>query len=59
MKAPKTVGAVLAGVAVNVVLSTLTDVSMQAAGVFPPFGQVMGDALFALARDPRLAAEDR
>jgi hypothetical protein len=45
----RSVGAVLAGFAATVVVSTATDLVLHAAGVFPPWGQPMGDALFALA----------
>ena len=42
-------GAVLAGLIVIVVLSTVTDAVLHATGVFPPVGQPMSDALFLLA----------
>jgi len=48
MKA-KSIGAVAAGFAAVVVLSTLGDAVMHAAGVFPALGERMSDALFAWA----------
>jgi hypothetical protein len=41
--------ALAAGFVVVVVLSLGTDVALHATGVFPPWGQPMGDGLFALA----------
>ena len=43
------IGAVLAGLVAIVVLSTATDLALHASGIFPPFGQPMSSALFALA----------
>jgi hypothetical protein len=43
------VGAVLGGLAAVAILSHLTDTILRATGVFPPFGQPMGNGLFALA----------
>ena len=43
------VGAVLAGFLTVVVLSVATDAAMHSAGVFPPLGEPMSNALFALA----------
>jgi hypothetical protein len=43
------IGAVLAGIVVGVVLSLGTDVALQRAGIFPPFGLRMSDSLLALA----------
>ena len=43
------VWAVLAGLLVVIVVTTVTDALMHATGVFPPFGQPMADALFLLA----------
>jgi len=43
------VGPVLAGLAVVIILSTVTDVVMQAAGIFPPFGDAMSDKQYLLA----------
>lgn len=45
----RSAGAILAGFVVVVVLSLGTDFALHATGVFPPFGQVMSDALFLLA----------
>jgi len=42
-------GAVLAGLVAIFILSIATDMAMHASGVFPPFGQPMGGALFLLA----------
>jgi hypothetical protein len=50
----RSLGAVFAGIVVNVVLSTATDAVMHASGVFPPVGQAMSDGLFALALAYRL-----
>ncbi len=50
----RSTGAVLAGFATTVVLSTVADAVMHGAGVFPPFGQVMSDGLFALAAGYRI-----
>jgi drug/metabolite transporter (DMT)-like permease len=46
---PRRIGAVLAGVLTGVVLSLGTDMALRAAGIFPPLGQPMSDALFLLA----------
>ena len=54
MKTLRSIGAVLAGVVTIVVLSIATDMLMHATGVFPPWGQPMADALFALAFAYRL-----
>lgn len=43
------VGAVLAGLVAIFVPSHATDAVLHATGVFPPMGQPMADALFALA----------
>src|SRR5262245_40234249 len=48
-RALRSVGAVLAGFVVIAVVSIATDVGLHAAGVYPPFGQPMSDALFLLA----------
>ena len=45
----RSIGALLAGFVVVVVLSLGTDVAMHASGIFPPWGQPMPDGLFALA----------
>ena|SRR6266850_6322095 len=50
----KSIGAVLAGLLIIVVLSTAVDLVLHATGVFPPWGQPMSDALFALATGYRI-----
>ena len=45
----KSIGSVVAGLLIIVVLSTAVDLVMHATGVFPPWGQPMSNALFALA----------
>jgi len=45
----RTIGAVLAGFFATFILSIATDFVLHAAGVFPPWGQPMSDALFVLA----------
>ena len=45
----RSIGAILAGVVVGIVLSLGTDIVLHATGVFPPLGQPMVDALFLLA----------
>jgi hypothetical protein len=45
----KSIGAVLAGMVVVIVLSVGTDAVLHAASVFPALGQPMADALFLLA----------
>ncbi|WP_246136995.1 MULTISPECIES: hypothetical protein [Myxococcus] len=45
----RSVGAVLAGLLVNALLSTGTDAVLHATGIYPPVGQPMSDALFGLA----------
>jgi hypothetical protein len=45
----RSIGALLAGFVVVVVLSLGTDLALHAAGIFPPLGQRMSDALFVLA----------
>lgn len=45
----RSIGALLAGFVVVVVLSLGTDALLHATGVFPPWGQPMSDALFGLA----------
>ena len=50
----KSIGAVLAGLLVIVILSSAVDVVLHATGVFPPWGQPMSDALFALATGYRI-----
>lgn len=45
----KSIGAVLAGFIVGAVLSLATDVVLHAAGVYPPWGQVVSDPILSLA----------
>src|ERR1044071_6191118 len=45
----RSIGAVFAGFVAVVVLSLGTDQVLHAAGVFPPWGRSMSDALFVLA----------
>ena len=49
----RSVGAVMAGVLVNVVAATAIDLVLHATGVYPP-GQPMSNGLFALATAYRL-----
>ena len=51
---PRRTGAVLAGLLSIIVLSTATDTVLHATGVYPPFGERMADALFALAMAYRI-----
>jgi hypothetical protein len=45
----RSIGALLAGFVVVVILSLGTDLALHAAGIFPPLGQVMSNTLFMLA----------
>ncbi len=45
----RSVGALFAGFVVVVILSISTDIALRGAGIFPPLGQVMSDALLGLA----------
>ena len=45
----RSIGALLAGFVVVVVLSLGTDLALQKAGIFPPLGQIMSNPLFLLA----------
>jgi hypothetical protein len=45
----RSIGALLAGFVVVVVLSLGTDLALHAAGIFPPLGQIMSNPLFLLA----------
>jgi len=45
----RSIGALLAGFLVVVILSLGTDLVLHATGIFPPWGQPMSDALFLLA----------
>jgi len=49
------IGPVLAGVSAVIILSTATDLALQACGVFPPLGEPMGEALLLLATAHRSA----
>lgn len=50
----KSVRAVVAGLLATFAVTTLIDVTLHAAGVFPPAGQRMSDSLFVLALAYRL-----
>jgi hypothetical protein len=50
----RSVGAVLAGLVAIFVLHNGSDAILHAAGVFPPWGERMGDGLFLLATAYRL-----
>ena len=45
----RSIGALLAGFVFVVILSLGTDLALHAAGIFPPLGQIMSNALFLLA----------
>ena len=45
----RSVGAVLAGLLVVIIITTATDALLHATGIFPPWGQPMSDSLFLLA----------
>ena len=45
----RSIGALLAGFVVVVILSLGTDMALRAAGIFPPLGQTMSNPLFLLA----------
>jgi hypothetical protein len=45
----RSVGAVFVGLVATFVVTSAVDAVLHATGVFPPFGQVMGSGLFALA----------
>ncbi len=45
----RSIGALLAGFAVVVILSVGTDLALHKAGIFPPLGQTMSNPLFLLA----------
>ncbi len=51
----RSVGAVVAGLLVIVVLSTAADAVLHATGVYPPYPQRMSDGLFVLATAYRIA----
>lgn len=48
------IGAVVAGFLATCILSIATDLVLHAAGVFPPWGQPMSNALFLLATAYRI-----
>jgi hypothetical protein len=50
----KSIGAVVAGVLFIVIVTTAVDIAMHAAGVFPPAGQKLSDALALLATSYRI-----
>jgi hypothetical protein len=50
----RSVGAIVLGLLVTVILSTGVDAILHATGVFPPMGQAMSDGLFSLALAYRL-----
>ena len=45
----RSIGAVVAGLLVGIILSLGTDAVMHLTGIFPPLGQAMSDGLFLLA----------
>lgn len=51
----RSAGAVFAGLAAIFVLSLGTDAILHATGIYPPWGQIMSDPLFALATAYRIA----
>ena len=50
----RSIGAVVAGIVVGVVLTTITDVVLHAMGVFPPWGQPVSDGPLVLATAYRI-----
>lgn len=50
----KSIGAVLAGFLTIGILSTAADAILHETGVYPPFGVIMSDPLFALATAYRI-----
>jgi hypothetical protein len=50
----RSIWAVLAGILVGIVATTLVDVALHVAGVFPPFDRPIDDALALLASSYRL-----
>ena len=44
----RSVGAVLAGLLVVIIITTATDALLHATGIFPPWGKPMSDSLFVL-----------
>lgn len=51
----RSIGAVFAGMAVIFALSLGTDAILHAAGIYPPWGQIMSDPLFAVSTAYRIA----
>lgn len=45
----RSVGAVVAGLLLVIIITTATDALLHATGIFPPWGQPMSDSLFLLA----------
>ncbi len=50
----KSIGAVVAGVATIIVVTTVVDIALHATGVFPPMDQPIGNGLALLASSYRL-----
>lgn len=50
----RSIWAVVTGILFIVVVTTLVDVALHAAGVYPPMGERMGDALSILATSYRI-----
>lgn len=50
----KSIGAVVAGVATIIIVTTIVDVALHATGVFPPMDQPIGNGLALLASSYRL-----
>ena len=46
---PRSIGAVLAGAVLGIILTLGTDEALHISGVYPPWGQRMADNLFVLA----------
>ncbi|HJP58556.1 MAG TPA: hypothetical protein VJ865_01100 [Gemmatimonadaceae bacterium] len=46
---PRSIGALVAGLVVGIVLSLGTDAILRVTRIFPPFGQAMSNGMFALA----------
>src|ERR1700758_3043063 len=50
----RSIGAVLAGILVAVILTITTDALLHVTGIFPPLGQSMSNGLFLLATAYRI-----
>ncbi len=50
----RSIGAVIAGLLVIVIITTATDLAMHATGIFPPAGEPMTNALWLLATAYRI-----